>query len=110
MTEHQRNKYFLKGMTLKEWWEIVGGEEKALERGISCVLKINPRHHHAESDYRTDNFVCCATRNRPELTFVHSLDPVAVSVALTSIVKLDGNLVVEGHKIKFSEIDTQEPS
>lgn len=109
MTEEHKNKYFLEGISLKEWWQIVEGEEKALKRGTSCVLRINPSHRHANIRYRTNNFICCATRGRPELTFVHSLDPVSISVALTSIVKLDGDLVVEGHRIRFSEIDTRKP-
>lgn len=110
MTEHQRNKYFLEGMTLGEWWEIVGGEEKARKRGISCVVRINPRHHHAESEYSTDNFVCCESRGMQEITFVHSLDPVAFSVGKDSPILLDGHLVVEGHRIRFHGIDTKEPA
>lgn len=110
MKDQYRNKYFLEGLTMGEWWEAVEGERLAVERkGLSCVVKISRDHRLMDLDYSTDNFVCCLTQGRGEVTFVHSLDPVAFSVSKSSMVVLDGDLVVEGHRIRFSHIRTDPP-
>jgi hypothetical protein len=108
MTEEQRNRYFLEGMTLGEWMDIVGAQRIAEKRGISCTVRVNPRHHIADADYSTNNFVMCVPRGE-EVTFVHSLDSVCFSVGLDSPILLDGDLVVEGHRIRLHGIDTKTP-
>jgi hypothetical protein len=110
MTEEQKNRYYLEGMSLKEWLEASGAAKKAETRGLSCTVEVNPRHHIADFfERRTNNFVMCRVQWDEELTFVHSLDPVCFSVGMDSPVMLDGDLVVEGHRIRLHGIDTRAP-
>lgn len=110
MTEEQKNRYFLEGMSLKEWLEASGAQRMAERRGLSCAVQVNPRHHIADFfERRTNNFVMCRVQGE-EATFVHSLEPVCFSVGLDSPVLLDGELVVEGHRIRLHGIDTKPPA
>lgn len=108
MHDQARAKYFLCGLTMGEWWDAVGGEELAIrKKGLSCVVKIARGHRLAEFEYDTDNFVCCPVRGWGEARFVHSLMQVAFSVSMDSPIRLDGHLVVEGHRISFRDIPTE---
>jgi hypothetical protein len=109
MTEEQKNRYYLEGMSLKEWLEASGARNKAERRGLSCTVRVNPRHLLAAAEYSTNNFFMCRVLGE-EATFVHSLDPVCFSVGLDSLVLLDGDLVVEGHRIRLHGVDTKPPS
>jgi hypothetical protein len=110
MTEEQNNKYYLEGMSLKEWLLASGAAKKAERKGLSCTVQVNLKHHIADFfDRRTNNFVMCRVQSE-EVTFVHSLDPICFSVGLDSPILLDGDLVVEGHRIRFQGINTKSPN
>jgi hypothetical protein len=109
MTEEQKNRYYLEGMSLKEWLEASGAKRMAERRGLSCTVQVDPRHHVADFfERRTNNFVMCRIKGE-EATFVHALEPVCFSVGMDSPILLDGDLVVEGHRIRFQGIDTRTP-
>lgn len=100
MDDAARNKYLLEGLTLGEWWDIMGAEEIAKrERGISCTVDLAWDHRLRDHDLDTPNFVCCPSQGLDEVRFVHSLLQASFSVKKSSPVRLEGHLEVEGHKI-----------
>lgn len=103
--DHHRAKYFLEGLTMGDWWEIVKGEEMVgKHKGLSCEVKLNWDHRIASMELRTENWVCCHSPGS-EIQFVHSLDRVAFSVKKGSPIKFsDGWILVEGHKVRFFDL------
>lgn len=106
--DHHRVKYFLRALTLGEWWGAIEGERLATEhRGLGCEVRMNPSHHWFDSHCGavTKNYLCCISHGLSEITFAHSLESFGFRVKKSSSIKFEGDWVlVEGHAIRFRDI------